>query len=74
MFPASVAKFLGLQPVRMFFPVLGGGVVPILAIVALQGDDFTHVVCAPNPNLFYTETLLARTSKRTASSHETTIR
>jgi hypothetical protein len=46
MFPASVTEFLGLQPVRMLFPVLRGGVVPVLAIVALQGDDFAHGVCS----------------------------
>jgi hypothetical protein len=42
MFPARVAKFRSLQPVLMLFPVLGGGVVPVFAIVALQCDDFAH--------------------------------
>jgi len=40
--PARVAKFLGLHPVRMLLPVLGSRVVPVLALVALQRDDFSH--------------------------------
>ena len=39
---ASVAKLLRLQPVGMFFPILGGRVIPVLAIVALQSNDFAH--------------------------------
>jgi hypothetical protein len=40
--PARVAKFLRFQPVRMLLTVLGGCVVPVFAIVALQCDDFSH--------------------------------
>jgi hypothetical protein len=45
---ACVAKFLRLQPVGMFLPILGGRVIPVLAIVALQRDDFAHLLCLPN--------------------------
>ena len=40
---ARVAKLLRLQPVGMFLPILGGRVIPVLAIVALQRDDFAHL-------------------------------
>jgi hypothetical protein len=33
--PARVAELLFFHPVRMLLPVLGGGVVSILAVVAL---------------------------------------
>jgi len=42
MFPARIAKLLCLQPVGVLLPVLGGGVVSVFAIVALQCDDFSH--------------------------------
>jgi hypothetical protein len=42
MFPARIAKFLGFEPVLMLFPVLGGRVVAVFAIVALQCDDLAH--------------------------------
>jgi hypothetical protein len=35
MLPARIAELLRLQAIRMLFPVLGGGVVPVFAIVAL---------------------------------------
>jgi hypothetical protein len=35
MLPACVAELLRLEPVRMLFPVLGGGVVSVFAIAAL---------------------------------------
>jgi hypothetical protein len=44
MFPARIAELLRFQAVRMLFPVLGHGVVPVLAIVALQRNDFAHRV------------------------------
>jgi hypothetical protein len=34
-FPARVAEFLGLQPVRMFLLILGRRVIPVLAVAAL---------------------------------------
>jgi hypothetical protein len=40
--PARVAEFLCFQPVGVLLPVLGGRVVPVFAIVALQRDDFSH--------------------------------
>jgi len=43
-FPAGVAKFLGLQALGVLPPILGGGVVPVLAIVTLQRDEFAHGV------------------------------
>jgi hypothetical protein len=36
MFPARIAEFLRLKPFRVFLPVLGGRVVPVFAVVALQ--------------------------------------
>src|SRR5580692_860594 len=42
--PARLAKLLRLQPVGMLLPVLGGRVIPVFAIVALQRDDFAHKV------------------------------
>jgi hypothetical protein len=41
-FPARVTEFLRLEPLRVLFAVLGGRVVPVFAIVALQCDDFSH--------------------------------
>jgi hypothetical protein len=43
-FPARVAKFLGFQTVRMQFPVLHGRVISVLTVIALQRDDFSHVL------------------------------
>jgi hypothetical protein len=43
-FPAGVAKFLCLQALGVLPPILGGGVVPVLAIVTLQRDEFAHGV------------------------------
>jgi hypothetical protein len=34
-FPAAIAKFLGLQAIGVLLPIFGGCVVPVLAIVAL---------------------------------------
>jgi hypothetical protein len=41
---ARLAKFLRFQPVGMLLPILGGRVVPVFAIVALQRDDFAHKI------------------------------
>ena len=43
-FAARIAKLLRLHPVGMLLPILGGRVIPVLAIVALQGNDFSHCV------------------------------
>ena len=40
---ARVAKLLRLQPVGMFFPILGRRVIPVFAIVALQRNNFAHL-------------------------------
>jgi hypothetical protein len=42
MLAACIAKLFGLHPVGMLLPILGGRVIPVLAIVALQRDDFAH--------------------------------
>jgi hypothetical protein len=39
---ARLAEFLRLQPVGVFLAILGGRVVPVFAIVALQRNDFAH--------------------------------
>jgi hypothetical protein len=39
---ARIAKLLGFHPVGMLLPILGGGVIPVFAIVALQRNDFAH--------------------------------
>jgi hypothetical protein len=39
---ARIAKLPRLHPVGMFLPIFGGRVIPVLAIVALQRDDFAH--------------------------------
>jgi hypothetical protein len=39
---ARIAKFLRFHPVGMLLPILGGGVIPVFAIVALQRNDFAH--------------------------------
>src|ERR1700677_3583095 len=40
--PARIAELRRLQPVLMLLPVLGRRVVPVLTVVALQSDDFSH--------------------------------
>jgi hypothetical protein len=40
--PARVAELFGLHPVGMLFLVFRRRVIPILTIVALQRDDFSH--------------------------------
>jgi hypothetical protein len=42
MLPAGVAKLLGLHPVGVLFFVFRRGVIAILAITALQSNDFPH--------------------------------
>jgi hypothetical protein len=39
---ARIAKLPGLHPVGMLLLILGGRVVAVLAIPALQRDDFPH--------------------------------
>jgi hypothetical protein len=46
---ARIAKLLRLHPVGVLLPILGGRVVPVFAIVALQRDDFSHKI----PSGFY---------------------
>lgn len=36
------AKLPRLEPIGVLFPILGRRVIPVLAIVALQRDDFAH--------------------------------
>jgi hypothetical protein len=40
--PARTAKLLGLHAVGVLLLVFGGGVVAILALTTLQGNDFAH--------------------------------
>jgi hypothetical protein len=40
--PARRAELLQLQPVLLLLLVLGRRVIAILAVTALQGDDFAH--------------------------------
>jgi hypothetical protein len=42
MFSARVAEFFRLHPIGVLFLVLCRCVVPVLAIIALQRDDFAH--------------------------------
>ena len=42
MLPAGIAKFPSLHAFRMFLLIFGRRVVAILAIAALQGNDFPH--------------------------------
>src|SRR5260370_124845 len=42
MFSARITEFLRFHPVGMLFFVLGRRVVPVLAIIALQRDNFAH--------------------------------
>src|SRR2546428_13138094 len=39
--PATPAEFLDLQPIRSGFPVLGGRIIPLFAITALQRNDLS---------------------------------
>jgi hypothetical protein len=39
---ARIAKLLRFHPVGMLFPILGGRIIPVFAIVALQRNDFSH--------------------------------
>jgi hypothetical protein len=39
---AGLAKFLRFQAVGMLLAILGGRVIPVFAIVALQRNDFAH--------------------------------
>jgi hypothetical protein len=39
---ARLAKLLRFHPVGMLLPILGGCVIPVFAIVALQRYDFAH--------------------------------
>jgi hypothetical protein len=49
--PARPAKLLGLQAVGMFLFILGGGVIPVLALTTLQGNDFPHpLILLPKPS------------------------
>jgi hypothetical protein len=41
---ARLAKLFRFHPVGVFLPILGGRVVPVFAIVALQRDDFAHKI------------------------------
>jgi hypothetical protein len=40
--PACIAKLLRFQTVGMLLLILGRRVIPVLAIAALQSDDFPH--------------------------------
>ena len=39
---ARLAKLFRFHPVGMLLPILGGRVIPVFAIVALQRYDFAH--------------------------------
>jgi hypothetical protein len=39
---ARTAELLGLHAFRVLFLVFGGGVIAILALTALQSNDFAH--------------------------------
>jgi hypothetical protein len=39
---ARIAELLRFHPVGMLLPILGGRIVPVFAIVALQCNDFSH--------------------------------
>jgi hypothetical protein len=46
-FPAVPAEFLHLQALGRGFLVLRPGIVPVLALGALKGDDVARHSCAP---------------------------
>src|SRR6202158_686774 len=48
---ARIAKFLGFQPVLVLLAVLGRRVVPVLAIAALQRNNFAHRSIHLSPGL-----------------------
>ena len=51
---ARLAKLLGFHPVGMLLPILGGRVIPVFAIVALQRNDFAHQpILWFHPNRFH---------------------
>ena len=39
--PATRAEFLHFQPIRGGFPVLGGRIIPLFTIAALQRNDLS---------------------------------
>jgi hypothetical protein len=47
LFAAGVAELLRFHPFRMLLFVLGGGVVAVFAISALQGDNVAHKLSLP---------------------------
>ena len=49
MLAAPVAELFQLQPVRRRFTVLGRRIIPLFAITALHGNDFSgHLKTAPS--------------------------
>jgi hypothetical protein len=47
MFPAAVAEFFQLQPLRHGLSVLGGRIIPFLALTALQRNNLSrHKTCS----------------------------
>jgi hypothetical protein len=42
MLPAAVAKLLKLQPLRHGLPILGGRIIPLLALTALQRNNLSR--------------------------------
>jgi hypothetical protein len=49
MLPAAVAEFLQFQPLRHGLPILGGRIIPFLALTALQRNDFSRHKTPVNP-------------------------
>ena len=43
-FPAEFAELIPLQPIRIVFLILHGGIVPLLADRACQIDDLSHLL------------------------------
>jgi hypothetical protein len=48
-FPAELAELIPLQPIRIVFLILHGGIVPLLADRACQIDDLSHLL-TPYPS------------------------
>jgi hypothetical protein len=46
--PAGRAELLQFQPVLVLLLVLGGGVISVLTVAALQSDDFAHPYFQPS--------------------------
>jgi hypothetical protein len=67
MLPAGIAILLRFEPIRMLLPVLGGGVVSIFALTALQRDDFSHGPL-PYSMMSATASLRAQRSKAPADT------